>query len=138
MISKFIFKMIIMKIISGSFLFILSIILISCNDNKNDGKGISPDLIGLSSKTASFSSKKDSVIISTQKNWWWFTSVSYQDKTNSVQGEDSIKGEWFQIIKVDNQSIKIIVDKNLTDKERSLTVTLEAGNYFDYISVVQK
>ncbi len=124
-----------MKDIFLKILIVSLIALFSC-DKEDDEK--TTNFIGLSSNSIEFSSKKDSVDITTSDINWWFVSLDIQGKNTSTLFEDTIKGDWFQIVKIDKQTIKIVVDENKTNIERYFTVDIEWGNYFDYIDVLQR
>ncbi len=124
-----------MKDIFLKILIVSLIALFSC-DKEEDEK--TTDFIGLSSNSIEFSSKKDSTEITTNDVYWWFSSLHVQDEKYTVLFEDSIKGDWFQIIKTEDQKIKIVVDENDDDVERSFFLTIVSGNYAGYIEVLQK
>ncbi len=117
-------------------IFIISLIALFSCDKEEDEK--STDFIGLSSNYIEFSSKKDSTEITTNDVNWWFVSLNVQGEMTTVLFLDTIKSDWFQIIKTDKQTIKIVVDENKTNIDRTFSIVIEWGNYFDYIEVLQK
>ncbi len=117
-------------------IFIISLIALFSCDKEEDEK--STDFIGISSNSIEFSSIKDSTEITTNDVNWWFVSLNVQGEITTVLFEDTIKNDWFQIIKTDKQTIKIFVDENKTNIDRTFSVDIEWGNYFDYIEVLQK
>ncbi|MDR1055107.1 MAG: hypothetical protein LBL90_04640 [Prevotellaceae bacterium] len=126
---------------SAFFIFLFTFTLFSCNDNNdnNDNKdGFGPDLIGLSNKSVNFTNEKNSAIVKTKGDWWWFATISYSGIIIPIGGKkDIIQEDWFSVEKKDKNTILISVEKNNTGNKRNVQITLEAGNYFDYIMVTQ-
>lgn len=128
-----------MKKIITILLFLGMVFLSSCGGKWNDK-------IKLSIKNVEFSSGEDSVTITTKGTTWWINNVSlndtiyrYYDNENIDLLADSylIKESSFIIEKLNNTTLFIKLNKNSTGKERILKITLEAGDYFDYINITQ-
>ncbi|MDP4208907.1 MAG: hypothetical protein Q8928_08850 [Bacteroidota bacterium] len=122
-------------------LLIISIIIfISCKE-----KGIWDDNIHLSTKAAEFSASGDSVTIKTGGNWWWVSDVSvdttwyYGFVGVDLQSDNyTIKQNCFDVERRDKNTLFIKVDANPNNVKRIITVGLEAGDYFDRVTITQK
>lgn len=126
------------------FLILSLSVLYACSD-----KNVSPlvgkwnDIIKLSQKEALISAEKDSILITTQGEWWWITSISINDsaydfhEVNTTGNNFTIKGKDFKIERKNKTEIYILMFKNETGAERILKIGLEAGDYFDRIIVNQ-
>ncbi|MFI3317405.1 MAG: BACON domain-containing carbohydrate-binding protein [Rikenellaceae bacterium] len=70
-----------------------------------------------------------------------YIAATFGDPTvNSWSNEYQIIGfahDWFTITRLSAQELKIDVEENTTGEQRELRIYLEAGNYFDYITVLQ-
>ena len=101
------------------------------------------DSIKLSTRRADLSALNDSIIITTKGTWWWVNNISVTGNYlvfNPIETERenfAINGDWFSIERCDNQKLIVRVDENKSAKERNIKITLEAGDYFDYIDVNQ-
>ncbi|PXV69134.1 hypothetical protein CLV62_101403 [Dysgonomonas alginatilytica] len=101
------------------------------------------DSIKLSTRKADFSAAKDSVIITTKGTWWWVNDISVNGNYlifNPIETEKenfAIHGDWFSIERCDNQKLIVRVSENRSSEDRNIKITLEAGDYFDYIDVNQ-
>jgi len=104
------------------------------------------DKIKLSVKNVEFSSGEDSVKITTKGTTWWIDNVSLNDTIYSYYDNENIdlladsyliKESSFIIEKLNNTTLFIKLNKNSTGKERILKITLQAGDYFDYINITQ-
>uniref|UniRef100_UPI00321666ED hypothetical protein n=1 Tax=uncultured Draconibacterium sp. TaxID=1573823 RepID=UPI00321666ED len=118
---------------------------ISCSD-KDDPIGLWDDNIQLSKKDVVFTSKTDSVTITTKGSWWWIDNISFQDSTYSYYGRDDINLESgsyyiteddFIVERRDKNTLFIKLNQNNTGKKRNMDITVEAGNYFDHIFIEQ-
>jgi hypothetical protein len=126
-------------------LFLGLLILSSCSDKKViDGKW--DDIIKLSTKNVELTSKIDSVTITTEGDWWWIDAVSFEDSIYSYYAREdinlesdsySISEEQFLIERRDKNTLFIKLEANNTEKERVMNITLEAGDYFDYVTIKQ-
>jgi len=120
----------------------LMFILASCD--KEDPIGKWSDNIKLSAKTAEFSSNADSVKITTQGTWWWVCDITVNDTTyynfediNLESYNYSIQESGILVERRDTTTLFIKADANKTGAIRKITVGLEAGDYFDRVTVTQ-
>jgi hypothetical protein len=127
---------------------ILSVIILSsCSDEEGpEGlAGNSVDIIKLSTKNVEFDATADSVVITTEGNWWWIDDIFFNDSSYSFFDEninlesDSyiIIGDNFIVERRDRNALFIKLDENITGKERELIIGLQAGDYFDYVIIKQ-
>ncbi|HEY3390880.1 MAG TPA: hypothetical protein VGK38_14980 [Prolixibacteraceae bacterium] len=129
-----------MKILLSFTLFFV-IMLVSCAKPKGDWD----DNIHLSTKTAEFSASGDSITIKTGGSWWWISDVSvdstwYYGFTGIDLQADSytIKQNCFDVQHRDKNTLFIKVEANPYNVKRIITVGLEAGDYFDRVTITQK
>lgn len=124
----------------------LSIILISSCSEKDTPIGISDDIIKLSTKNVEFGVTADSVLITTEGDWWWVAEITLNDSTYNFYNNEDINLESdsytiiendFAVERRDKNTLFIKLDENLTEEERIMIVTLEAGDYFDRIIINQ-
>lgn len=128
-----------------AFLLIITSILASCSAfDEPDGKW--DDNIKLSAKKFNFVADADSVTINTKGDWWWIDGISLNDINFCYYQRDGIdlesdsytlKDSCFVVEKRDQHTLFIKMDKNPTKESRVLTVSLQAGDYFDSIKVTQ-
>jgi hypothetical protein len=112
----------------------------SCNliDGKWD------DNIKLSARKVEFRADGDSVIIKTRGTWWWVTDVTVNNRNYFNFGLDPdsksyrIVNDCFVVERRDANTLFIKADANPRDSVRIITVGLEAGDYFDRVTVTQK
>ncbi len=118
--------------------------LTACND-KLEPLGPTSDSIKLSQKSAVFSSGADSIAIKTQGEWWW---------VNNIQTNDSLYYGWividpdvdsyaihksdFTVEKRKGTTLFIKMPPNTSLQEKTLSITLQSGNYFDHVYITQK
>ena len=120
------------------------IILNSCSDKVIlDGKW--DDNIKLSVKKVEFSASTDSVTIKTGGSSWWVTDISvdtthfYGFKGINLESDHySIKQDCFIVERRNKNTLFIKVQENPNYVERVITVGLEAGDYFDRVTITQK
>jgi uncharacterized protein YodC (DUF2158 family) len=124
---------------------IFAITLFSCSKINQRKEGDWDDNIHLSTKTVEFNATSDSVTIKTGGNWWWISDVSVDSKwyygfTGVDLQSDSytIKQNCFDVERRDKNTLFIKVDANPNNVKRIITVGLEAGDYFDRVTVTQK
>jgi hypothetical protein len=131
---------------SGSFILVI-LILVACSDiHQEEPDGKWDDNIKLSQKEAEFEYTTDSVTITTEGTGWWLSNVSFNDSVyvynpdsiNIFASSFSIKDDCFVIEKRNNTTLFIRLNENNSDEERVLGITLQSGNYFDYVTVRQK
>ena len=120
-------------------------LLASCSDSE-DPIGKWDDKIKLSTKNVSLKANKDSVTITTRGSWWWIDGIAFDGTTYSYYNSDevdlesdsySIKEEEFVVERREKTTLFVKLSENKTGKERVMNITLEAGNYFDYVSIKQ-
>lgn len=118
-------------------------ILASCSD-KEDPIGYSDDSIKLSQKSLKFSAETDSAIISSEGYGWWVNNVKDNDSTyfpsivyNLPFEPSVIKGNSFSVEHRGEKTLFIKMNKNDTGSTRELSISVQGGNYFDYIYISQ-
>ncbi len=122
-------------------------ILVSCSDKViEEPIGYADDTIKLSIKNVDFTAQVDSITITTEGNWWWINEISFEDSTYIYSNRDdinlesdsySIKEEHFVVERRDKNTLFVKITENDTRKERQMNITLQAGNYFDYVLIKQ-
>lgn len=126
-------------------LIVFLLFISSCSD-KNAPIGKWDDIIGLSIKNAKLTAATDSVIITTEGDWWWINAIAFEDSTYIYYNRDDInlesdsyliKEEQFVIERKDKNTLFVKINENNTGIERKMNITLEAGNYFDKVTIVQ-
>ena len=124
-----------------SILLIFALSLLTACDKENQVIGKWDDQIKLSSKSATLIANTDSAFFSTQGSGWWFSDVQSADSTYYGVDEnfDNIYlfQEEFFTIKKQEEGLFVKFSKNESGKQRSISITLQAGNYFDYVYVNQ-
>ncbi|MDU1903555.1 MAG: hypothetical protein E6772_02120 [Dysgonomonas sp.] len=114
--------------------------LSSCSSERKTMK----DKFELSTKRAEFSARADSIVIMTEGDIWWINDVDDNGNrlfadTKDMEGESmQIKGEWFTVKKQGHNKLIVKVLENYSKDKREMVITLESGNYFDCIDVLQK
>ncbi len=126
----------------------LSIVLFnSCIIEKDEPLGQWDDIIKLSTRKVDFVAKADSVIIKTEGDWWWVEHIQLNDSIYSYYGNDSIDlesdhykivGDDFVVERRDKNTLFVKLNENTSGVERKLVISLEAGDYFDYVAITQK
>ena len=113
----------------------------SCSDKEGEWD----DVIILSEKNIEFGSEADSAIITTQGDWWWITGITVNNKTyrNSYYEDPELYNYCIEyncvvVEKRDKHTLFIKVEDNMLAVNRYITIELEAGDYFDRISITQK
>jgi hypothetical protein len=130
-----------------SIIIVLSAFLIvACSKSKDEPIGKWDDIIKLSTKNVEFSANADSVKITTKGDWWWINAIGMGDKIYTLYNREDInlesnsyviKEDCFVVAKIDKNTIFVKMSKNETGNERILKISLEAGDYFDGLSVKQ-
>lgn len=127
------------------FLVIGMVMLVSCKDKVNPiGKW--DDIIKLSTKSVELTAQADSVTITTQGDWWWVDEISFQDSTYSYYNREdinlesdaySITEDAFTVERRDKNTLFVRLKENNTGAERTMSIGLEAGDYFDHVNIKQ-
>lgn len=131
----------ILMILFGMF----SVLFVSCSsdDIKDYPLGPSGDEIKLSKKEASFTSEANTITITAEYKTWWVNGFAIDkvriDKGNvDLLAENFIfKNDDFEVEKKNGNTLIIKMNKNTTNKDRLLTIGLQAGNYFESINITQ-
>ena len=126
-------------LLPGLLAFCLIFILCSCRN-----KGEWDDIIKLSVKSVQFSSGADSAVITTKGNWWWVDGVSVNG-TNFLDFSDidlesdnyTIREDCFTVKRSDAHTLFIKLEANPLSEKRIVNVWLEAGDYFDSVTITQ-
>ena len=125
-----------------SFIFII-FVSISCTD-EDEFDGLWEDNIKLSTKTVEFDANANSVVVTTEGKWWWVSCVTVDGKIYTIPANVhpnscgySIEQDCFVVERRDENTLFISVDKNCMNKKRVVCVGLEAGDYFDWVTVTQ-
>jgi hypothetical protein len=113
----------------------------SCSDSKD---GDWNDNIKLSQKELRFDSLENSAIITTEGDSWWISGIFFKDgQTFDLSNFDTTANNFtitestFTLERKNGKEISIKLYENTTGFERILTVGLQAGNYFDGITIIQ-
>lgn len=117
----------------------------SCNKLIEDKDGDWDDNIKLSTRLVNFTGTQNIVEIKTQNTWWWINSVNTNNEyfmpkyqTNMFDKENIIVNtDWLTVERKDGKTIELTATNNTTQSKRTATISLQAGNYFDYITVIQ-
>lgn len=102
------------------------------------------DNIKLSTKSAIFNSNGDSVIVTTGGDRWWLTDIAVDAmKYSNFAGVDVFADCYMVELdccifeRRDKNTIFIKMDPNLTGIKRTVIIYLQAGDYFDKITIIQ-
>jgi len=120
-------------------LLFITAFLFSCSDSKD---GIWEDNIELSQKEVQFDASEDSITVTTKKDGWWIVEVSLNGATDFEQTENS-NGEFliadneFTIERRSPKELYIQMSPNSTNSKRKLIISLQNGNYFDGVTIIQ-
>lgn len=121
------------------------VFLISCYTCSEKKVGDWDDNIKLSTKAVEFSALSDSVTIKTGGSGWWVSDVSvnsdwfYGFKDINLEADSyTIQQDCFVVERRDKNTLFIKVDENPLNVQRIITVGLEAGDYFDRVTITQK
>lgn len=125
------------RVLISSVLLLLPLIFISCESHKSNN-------IRLSTKHVEMMSDEDSAVIFAEGTKWWINDVNADGVRLYASPEDiekdfaEIEGDWFAVEKQGNEKLMVKVSENKSKNDRKMIITLESGNYFDYISVLQR
>ncbi|WP_282122487.1 hypothetical protein [Algibacter mikhailovii] len=121
---------------------ILFLGLLSCDKNTNEGAW--EDNIKLSHKEINFTAESNTVLITTEGNWWWINGIALNDdwsydisEIDTTQDKFLIEDTAFTIERRNTNEIHIAMTENQTSSARTLTIGVQAGNYFDSIKIIQ-
>ena len=124
---------------------IFAVTLFSCSKINQRKDGDWDDNIHLSTKTVELKATSDSVAIKTEGSWWWVSDISVDSKSYfnfvgvDLQADNyKIKQDCFVVERRDKNTLFIKVEANPNNDKRIITVGLEAGDYFDRVTVTQK
>lgn len=114
----------------------------SCETDKPDG--LWDDIIKLSTTSVEFT-ESNTATVTTQGEWWWILHVEINDvyyrhsyQSNMYDRENiTIEANWLTVERTDSKTLKISATKNVTNQSRTAKINLEAGDYFDQITVTQ-
>ena len=116
--------------------------MISCDRNE-DGKAV--DDIKLSKKDIIMESSQSSYTVETRSTDYWLNEIILDGKATDLSTINNLGKNWivvhpeFQVErKEDGKKIVITMNKNNSNADRILMITLQHGNYFDGIRVTQK
>ena len=122
-------------------LLLITLLNLSCSESKD---GDWDDNIKLSQKEFRFDSLENSATITTEGDSWWIYSIFFKDgETFDLSNIDTISENFtiteseFTLERIKGKEIVIKLFKNTTGSERTFTVGLQAGNYFDGITIIQ-
>lgn len=114
----------------------------SCTETKKEGDW--DDNIHLSQKTAEFKAVGDSVIVTTKGEWWWVNNISvdgtyyYNFEDVNLEADSYIIAQDGFIVERRNKTTLVIkLDANLSNTARVVKVGLQAGDYFDSVTIIQ-
>lgn len=122
-----------------------TLILASCSIDRLDGDW--DDNINLSTRLIHFDKNKNAATVKTRGSSWWINGVLVNGKDFSSAQDQNIdlkldsytfKGDWFTVEKKDKTTLNIDMDENHTETERKIIIHLQAGNYFDRVSITQE
>lgn len=124
----------------------LAVILSSCSEKEDQIIGKWDDNIKLSLKSAEFSAKADSITIKMEGDGWWINEISVNDSSYQFYGNDDVDMEsesytitedLFVVERSDKNTLFVKMENNDSGTERTMTIVLQAGDYFDYVNLKQ-
>lgn len=122
-------------------LILIATLNFSCSDSKD---GDWDDNIEISQKEFQFDSLENIANITTGGDSWWISEVFFSDGQNfdlnnidTSADSFSISESEFILERKNGKEISITLFENTTGAERTFTVGLQAGNYFDGIIITQ-
>jgi len=131
------------RLLCFKWLIAIVIFFYSCSDKK-DLIGKWDDNIKLSVKAVEFGANTDSVTITTEGDFWWVTNVTVNSERyhifDSIDIESdnySFKHDCFVVERQDKNTLFVKIDENQLSTPRIVTVGLEAGDYFDRVTITQ-
>ena len=114
----------------------ITMILLSC--------GRWSDNIKLSTKSAEFSANGDSIIITTKGGGWWLTGITVDtnrfyhfDGIDVLADSYTVKQDCFVFERRDKYTLFIKLEPNNLNTKKIVIIELEAGDYFDRVTITQ-
>ncbi|WP_343694086.1 hypothetical protein [Flavobacterium sp.] len=128
-----------------SLLGIMLLSLVSCDNDKISPRkeGDWDDNIKLSKKEFNISSSSSTVTVFTENDGWWLNGIRLNNesvdltKMNLLSKNFVITKSEFQVERKDGKTIIITMNQNTTNADRVLYVSLQNGDYFDGVAVIQ-
>ena len=115
----------------------------SCTTSENED-GIWDDNIKLSQKTATLNSNENSITITTESTYWWLNGIFLNNNIIDLTNVDKLSKNFvitnpdFQVErKEDGKKIIITLNQNNTNSERILVISMQNGDYFDRVKIIQ-
>ena len=103
------------------------------------------DNIKLSAKNAIFKASGDSITIKTGGSWWWINNIMLNNNPVWYIRPETADSNYYTvnldsviIKRQDAKTLFIKANKNNLKTQRVISVNLEAGDYFDYVTITQK
>lgn len=131
-------KALILKLVTLLIVFIS----FSCTQKKEGGWD---DNIQLSTRTAEFNAIGDSIIITTKGSWWWIVEISLDDSTkldfegiNILSDQYKIISDCYVVERRNSHTLFVSLEANPKKTLRIFKIFLEAGDYFDGVTITQK
>ena len=131
------------KIIIHGFLTLIWIFLISCSTIGNEN-GKWDDNIKLSQNTVTLNSNENSITITTESTYWWLNGIYLNNNSVDIANVDKVSKNFviinpdFQVErKEDGKKIIITLNQNNTNSERVLVISMQNGDYFDGVKLIQ-
>lgn len=116
---------------------ILTFVFFSCNSDKsNDISGKWEDCIQLSTHEISIPASGGIDKVNTMYPGWVFKFAKVNGEIIKPTG-NTIVGDWFMVEKV-GREIRIQIEKNSSDSERSVVIGLRSGDFSDALSINQE
>jgi hypothetical protein len=131
-------KILILKLLT----LLIAFVLFSCTQKKT---GRWDDNIQLSTKTAEFNAIGDSIIITTKGSSWWIVEISLDDSTKlDFEGIDILSDQYkivsnsYVVERRNSNTLFVSLEANPKKTLRILKISVEAGDYFDGVTITQK
>jgi hypothetical protein len=132
------------------YIMLLTVIFIlnACNHTEYIPLGLGDDHIKLSVKEHRFGKEKDSLVVTTEGDFWWMTRSSVRTNnvldTVKITKYDSIRYEvlelqsgWFRVTKEAAKKLVIRVDANDSGMERWFNLGLSEGDRGSSLKIIQ-